>query len=239
MNKFSHVSRMTLAVAAIVAGSALCAIAVKAQSPPPQGAAPQQGQPQQPPQQQILTVNDPRNIFHLTADQQKQEMAINQTFMNGLRALQSNSALSSSDKRNKAEQLHQSALKNFLACLTPAQKTEFLTRQAQQEKYMQGSQAAAQKMLALDQKFKASMTPAETKKITDLRQAAMAQMQSVDRQGSLSDAQKQQQKQADSQAYVANLRKILTPAQNQYLSDIARYQSEALSLQRLAQEAGP
>jgi hypothetical protein len=240
MKKFNILALTALVAAVLLSLTTMSALPASAQGSPGVSAqgAPPQVVSQAPPAPHILGVNDPGNPDHLTVDQQKQAIALDQAFISGFSALKTNTKLTDKQKMAKFLQLQSDARQKYLALLTPQQKTVFEDRQNKQEAYAKGSIASGAKADAIQKQFFASMTPTQKQKWADFNQSGETQMQAIMQGAGLTDQQKAQKIQDLRVTMQAKLKTFLSPPQLKMLEDAGQSYSQAATLKRLAQESG-
>ena len=134
------------------------------------GAAP--AAPQAPP---ILTVNDPQNPFHLTAEQQKEFFNIRVQFQKDATAILQNTSIPGPQKQGRIEALQTASAAKLKLILSPAQRTSMDKLQAKQAVVINLQKKARAILTQLD----ASVTPSQKRQITALQTSVQTQQSTI------------------------------------------------------------
>jgi hypothetical protein len=189
--------------------------------------------PVAPAQPQVLGPNDPRNPLHLTADQQHKWQATQLKYQPEVRAIVQNNSLNSTQKNAKVQGLFKRAKAEFMAILTPAQRTQLQKMQqvasARQAKLLQLVKERQAQITKLAGQLQKSLSPDQKKKLDALQNEAKPVFEKVYNDKTLTPQQKQAKMQALGQTYMARRDQVLTPSQKAVLKKIQTLQTEPLS----------
>jgi|GEM_PF-4474413 hypothetical protein len=154
---------------------------------------------------QIMSVNDPKNFFHYTPDQQKEFLALEIKYKQQITAIAENKSLTQDQKKLQAGQIQKEARAKFVSLLTPEQKIK-------SQKIDQIVQSGKQQITAIDQQVTSSLSSAQKARIKDIRANLNIQGQAI-----LASSDSQELKAQKIQALQASLRDqirgALTPSQ--------------------------
>jgi len=169
--------------------------------------------------QPVLSTNDPRNPYHLTASQQTELRAMNSAAQQQAMSIRDDSTLTNQQKAVKLMHLKASLVTQIKSVLTPAQTEET-------HKVAQVLEASGAKIKALNLQLEASLTATQKQEAASIKNSAMQQANSI-QQSNETIPQKQQQLQQLSASYNQQLTSLLTPSQKAILAQMKAIQQAA------------